>query len=220
MDPFCVDQLLRWDQLWNLVDIPSTIPVKKTHLLSPSGYQLQMTLWLGMGLCPWFPFSVLGFVWLELVQVLCTLLRCLWAQVWISTVESVRCCFLGVIHNLGLLQSFQRLFCEDGYDSRGRNVTKSSTSHSVHCPVVGLCVSNRILQEASLTRTNNILIYGHSSIISHLLLFLFSIILVVSFLLRLLTCIVSGSWVTLEVSGMGSIYGAGFKFNQIHLLLP
>lgn len=135
MDPFCVDQLLRWDRLWNLVGIPSATPVKKTDLLSPSGYQLQMTLWLGMGLCPWFPFSGLGFVWLELVQVLCTLLRCLWAQVWISTVESVRCCFLGVIHNLGLWQSFQRLFCEDGYDSRGRNVTKSSTSHSVHCPL-------------------------------------------------------------------------------------
>lgn len=44
MDPFCVDQLLGWDRLWNLVDIPSAIPVEKTDLLSPSGYQLQMTL--------------------------------------------------------------------------------------------------------------------------------------------------------------------------------
>lgn len=220
MDPFCVDQLLRWDLLWNLVDIPSAIPVEKTDLLSPSGYQLQMALWLGMELCPRFPFSVLGFVWLELVQVLCTLLRCLWAHVWISTVESVRCCFLGVIHNLGLLPSFQLLFCEDGYDSRGRNVTKSSISRSVHCPVVALCVSNRTLKEASLMRTEQypdlwakqyhqpfFVVFIQYNISSK-----FSSETSDLYCLRLS--------VILEVSGMGSIYGAGFQFNQIHLLLP
>lgn len=193
MDPFCVDQVLRWDLLWNLVDIPSAIPVEKTDLLSPSSYQLQMTPWLGMGLCPPFAFLVLGFVWIELVQVLCVLSWCLWAHVWISTVESVRCCFLGVIHNLGLLESFQILFCKDSYDSRGGMRQRPA---SLTLCIVQLWVSVLVTvycKKLLWWDLNNILIYGHSSIISQLLLFLFSIILVVSFLLRLLTCIVSGS---------------------------
>lgn len=41
-----------WGLLWNVVDVPSEPPLKKTYLPFFSRHQLQITVWLGVGLCP------------------------------------------------------------------------------------------------------------------------------------------------------------------------
>lgn len=64
----------------------------------------------GETLCAHFTCSMLGFCLLKLVQILCMLSESLWVYMCINPLVSRRCCLLGIIHCLCLLQSSRPQF--------------------------------------------------------------------------------------------------------------
>lgn len=121
--------------------MPNVTPIEKTESPSPRSCQQQIDPWLAMGLCPQFPFLVLGFVRLALVQFLCMLSRSPWVHMRTSTVVSGRCCFPGVIHSLVLLRCLTSPLLQKSLWLKEECVIKTKISPSVHCLTVDLCCS-------------------------------------------------------------------------------
>lgn len=101
---------LSWPLPGSVVDIPSIAPLKKTDFSFARRYQLQIDSHLLMLFCIHFPFFMLRFCLVWNFQALWMLSQCLLIYMCISSFVPERYCFLIVIYQPLLLQSFC-LFC-------------------------------------------------------------------------------------------------------------
>lgn len=101
----CVAQLLQSMALpWAVVNIPNDTFQEKADFPFASGYQVQITSWLGMWPCVYLPLSV-GPVWLEAGQVWYMLPQSLWAHLCIGPI-----CVL-FLEGIASLELDNCLFC-------------------------------------------------------------------------------------------------------------
>lgn len=131
---------------WNVFDIPSVTPLKKTNSPSSSSYESALGF---MSTSPSPYWDCLARAFVGLVHAV-PVPEFIPASAWVVSGNHG---FPGVMHHLWFLQSSRFLFCLDARRGCNKdNHLELRLPLSAHCSDVGLCVNYHLMQEATSLR--------------------------------------------------------------------